>query len=91
MEILFYILAKAVDIYLSLASVAILVRVMIPFFSSPDGNPLYAITVVLTEPLITPFRVISDKLGIWQDTPIDMPLIASTVFLMVASLFLPVI
>ena len=91
METVFYILAKAVDIYLSVASVAMLIRVIIPFFSDPDSNPIYAITVVLTEPLIIPFRVISDKLGFWQDTPIDIPLLASTVFLMLTSLFLPVI
>lgn len=91
METVFYILAKAVDIYLSVASVAMLIRVIMPLFSEPDSSPLYAITVALTEPLIIPFRVISNKLGFWQDTPIDIPLLASTVFLMLLSLFLPVI
>ena len=84
-------LAKAVDIYLNVASIAILVRVIIPFFSDTEANPLYAIALVLSEPVIIPFRVISDKLGIWQDTPVDIPLLASTVFLMLSGLFLPII
>ena len=90
-KIIFYILAKAVAIYLDIASIAILVRVLIPIFTGADGGPLYTLAVVLSEPIIIPFRVISEKFGFWQDTPLDVPLLASSVFLMLASLFLPII
>ena len=91
MEIVFYVLAKAVDIYLDVAAIALLVRVIFPIFADAENSPIYAIAAVLSEPVIIPFRVISDKFGIWQDTPLDMPLLASTVFLMLTSLILPVI
>ena len=91
MELIFYLLAKAVAIYLDAASLAILFRVVFPIFADAENSPLYGLSVVLSEPLIIPFRVISSKLGIWQDTPLDVPLLASTVFLMLSSLFLPVI
>ena len=91
MEIIFYILAKAVDIYLDIAAIAILLRVILPFFTDAEHNPIYTVVTVVSEPIIIPFRVISDKLGFWQDTPLDMPLLASTFFLMLISLFLPVI
>ena len=91
MDIIFYVLAKAVDIYLDVASIAILARVIFPIFADPESSPLYAIAAVLSEPVIAPFRVIAEWLGIWQDTPLDVPLLASTVFLMLSSLLLPVI
>ena len=91
MEIIFYILAKAVDIYLDIAAVALLLRVILPIFTDAENSPIYAVAAVISEPVIIPFRVISDKLGIWQDTPLDIPLLVSTFFLMLTSLFLPVI
>ena len=91
MEIFFYILAKAVDLYLDLASFAILARVIMPFFTNVEESGLYGLAVVVSEPCIIPFRILSDKLGIWQDTPIDVPLMATVISLSLLGFVLPVI
>ena len=91
LETVMYILAKVVDVYLDLASFAILVRVILPFFTNADESSLYGLSVLVSEPCIIPFRVISDKFGIWQDTPLDMPLMMGVISLSLLSFILPVI
>ena len=91
METIFFILAKAVAIYLTLASYAMLARVIVQFFVVPEESRLFAILLFLTEPVVVPFRLLFAKLNIAQGVPIDVPFMAAYLALTLAQLVLPVI
>ena len=91
MEIIFYILAKSVAIYLNIATYAMLGRVLLQFFVNPGESRLYALLFFVTEPLILPFRLLLAKLNIGQNTPIDMGFITACLGISLIQMFLPVI
>ena len=90
METVFYVFAKAVEIYLSLVSLAMLFRIILQFFASED-NVLLKICLILTEPFIMPVRYIMAKLNVAQGAPIDVPFFIAYLILAVLQTFLPVI
>ena len=91
METVFYILAKAVEIFLSLISIAMLLRVLLQFFVDVEQNKIYALCVYVSEPFVLPFRVIMAKFNIGQNTPLDLPFMVAYIALAGISMFLPVI
>lgn len=91
MEIVLYIFAQTVNIFLSLMSIAMLMRVLLQFFVDVMENKLYLFCVMLTEPIIIPFRILFAKFNIGEDSPIDLPFLASSFTLMILMAFLPII
>lgn len=91
METVFYILAKIVQIFLSVISFAMLMRVLLQFFVDIQKNKLYAISVALTEPIVVPFRILFAKLNIAQNTPLDLPFMVAYLAVWLVSAFLPLI
>lgn len=91
LETVFYIIAKSVEILLSLISLAMLLRVVLQFFVDVEENRIYALCVYVSEPFILPFRVIMAKFNIGQNTPIDLPFFVAYISLSAISLFLPII
>ena len=70
---------------------AMLLRVLLQFFVDVTTNKLYAFCVMLTEPIIFPFRLLFAKLHIGEGLPIDIPFFAGYLALTLITLFLPVI
>ena len=91
METIFYILAKIVQIFLSVISFAMLLRVLLQFFVDIQKSKLYAISVALTEPIVVPFRVLFAKLNIAQNTPLDLPFMVAYLAVWLVGAFLPLI
>ena len=91
MEIFIYILAKTVQIFLSIISFAMLLRVLLQFFVDVNKSRFYALCVTLTEPVIVPFRLLFAKLNIAQRTPIDVPFIVAYFALSIITSLLPLI
>lgn len=91
MEAVFYILAKAVAVYLSVASYAMLGRVLISFFVNPEESTVYALCYFVSEPIVLPFRLVMGALRIGENSIIDMPFMAAYFGLTIIQLFLPVI
>jgi len=91
LEIILYILAKAVAIYLSLASYAMLGRVILGFFVNPEESRLFALCYFVSEPVVLPFRLIMAAFNIGQNSIIDMPFMAAYLGLTVIQMFLPII
>ena len=91
MEIVLYILAKSIQILLSLISIAMLMRVLLQFFVDISSNKFYALCVMLTEPVILPFRLLFAKLNFAQNTPLDIPFMVAYLALSAITLFLPII
>ena len=91
METILYILAKTVQLYLNLASYAMLARVVMQFFVNVEESKLYLLLCYVSEPVILPFRIVMAKLNIGQNLPLDMPFMAACLGLSVLQIFLPVI
>lgn len=91
MEVIFYIFAKAVAIYLSVAAYAMLGRVLLAFFVNPEESPIYALCYFVSEPIVLPFRLVMGAFGIGENTVFDMPFMAAYFGLTIIQIFLPVI
>ena len=91
MEELLFILAKTVSIVLDVVSVAMIVRMILPFFVDPNESRIYAICFYATEPFIVPVRAIMERLNIGQDSPIDWAFSITYLLIWLISSLLPVI
>ena len=89
-EVLF-IFAKTVSLILEAVSLAMLVRMILPFFLEPEESRIYAFTFCISEPFIAPVRLIMVKMNIGQNSPIDWSFFATYFILMILQTFLPVI
>ena len=91
METVLYIIAKTVAILLSVIDFAMLLRVLLQFFVDVTTNKIYALCVMLTEPIIFPFRLLFAKFHIGEGLPIDLPFFVGYIAMTFITLFLPVI
>ncbi|MBQ8415036.1 MAG: YggT family protein [Clostridia bacterium] len=92
MQEIFYIFAKTVSIALDVVSIAMLVRMILSFFTpDPMENRLYIISCYVTEPFIAPVRAIMVHFNIGQDSPIDWAFFATSILLGIIGSILPVI
>lgn len=91
METIFYILAKTVQLVLDLVSFAMVIRMLLPIFFDAEGNKLYIIACVISEPFIAPVRYVMVKLNIGQGSPFDWSFFVTYIILWVLSAILPVI
>lgn len=91
MELTIYILAKTVQLCLSLVSLAMVVRMLLPVFANPDGNVIYTASCYISEPFVMPVRFVMAKLGIGQNTPIDVAFIVAYLIVILLGTFLPAI
>ena len=66
-----YIFAKTVSVTLSVVSVAMLVRMILPWFVDPMESRIYELSCLLTVPFILPVRAFMVRFNIAQDSPID--------------------
>ena len=91
METIFYILAKTVQLYLSVASYAMLARVVIQFFVSVEESKLYVLLCYISEPVILPFRIVMAKLNIGQNSPVDWSFFVTSILVVLLMNLLPII
>ena len=91
MEIFLYIIAKTIAIFLDVIYFAMLARVILPFFVNPEESGLYALTAILTEPIIIPFRFLLMKLNIGQNSPLDWSFFVAAIALTILESILPAI
>lgn len=90
MEIFLHILASAVSVYLGLASLAMLLRVILQLFVTNESK-IMALCVMVSEPVIIPFRLLLAKLNIGQNTPLDIPFFVAYLAIGILQVFLPAI
>lgn len=84
-----YILIKFVVIFLDVILMAMLVRAVMSWFvNGENGSPILNFLYVITEPLIVPVRLICQRFGWFQGTPIDMSFLITTMILSLISLLL---
>ena len=88
-EEIFLLLASFARILLEVLSLAMMIRVLLPIFFNPDGNRIYELTVVLTEPVVAPVRALLAKLNIGQNSPIDWGFFTAYLLLSILQTVLP--
>lgn len=86
-----YILAKTVQVALTVVYYAMLVRMLLPIFLDVEESRLYALLCLITEPFIIPVRYLFVKFNIAQDSPIDWSFSASCLILILVTSLLPAI
>ena len=89
MEEIFLFLASLARILLEVLSFAMMIRVLLPIFFNPDGNRIYELTALLTEPVIAPVRALLVKLNIGQNSPIDWSFFATYLLINILQMLLP--
>ena len=90
-ETVLIIFAKTVSVMLDAVYLAMLVRMILPFFVNPEDNRIYALAVLITEPVILPVRFLMVKLNIGQNSPIDWSFFVTAILLSVLGSILPAI
>lgn len=91
MELTLYIVAKTIQLCLSLVSLSMVIRMILPVFADPEGNVIYAASCYISEPFVLPVRFVMAKLGIGQSTPIDLAFIVAYLIVILLGTFLPAI
>jgi uncharacterized protein YggT (Ycf19 family) len=90
MELIFYFLAKVIDLILGLVSFAMIGRMLLPFFCRED-NKILLFCAALSEPFVIPFRFLFAKFNIAENLPIDLSFTAAYMVIVLLRMFLPVI
>ncbi len=83
-----YVLMQCLIWFLNVAFFAMLLRVILGWFSMGEQTRLGALLFVLTEPLILPVRILCARLGLFKNIPFDMPFLITNLILTLVSLFL---
>lgn len=86
-----YCLVSAVDIFLGIAYLAMLLRAILSWFPLEEGNRFEAFLILLTEPLIIPVRVILSRFRFVEECPIDLSFGAAFFLLMILESLLPAV
>ena len=80
-----------VSIGLTLLLWAMFLRALIPLFTRGQENKFTFFLFVITEPFVIPVRFIMEKLGIGQNTPIDLSFTVAYLFYWIMQMILPAV
>ena len=82
------ILCATVSAGLRLLILFFLLRVVLDIFFMGEENRFSAFLFGVTEPFVLPFRVLFERLGWFQNIPLDVPFLVSSMIITILSLFL---
>lgn len=71
MNILLYIISSTVEVFLCLLSLAIVLRLFLPFMGLEEGL-LYTFAVAVSEPVVAPVRKLISKIEFFESFPMDL-------------------
>ena len=91
MEQALYIIAKTVQLSLSVISSCMFLTVILRFFVNPETSKPYQFVSTVSEFFVFPFRVIMAKLNLFQGLPIDMPFFCAYIFIAILTMILPIL
>ncbi len=85
-----YIVLQTAHIFLTVLSVALMVRAVLSWFFMGEQTKIGSFLYVVTEPIILPVRALCDRFGWFRGLPFDMPFFVTALLLLVAQLLLEV-
>ena len=71
--------------------VAMLLRAVMSWFISDDGSKFYNFVCLITEPVIIPVRSLFERLGWFQNLPLDISFYITYLLLSLLQLFLELV
>ena len=81
MRIALAILGNTAMVLLSAVELCMLVRAVLSWFPRREDNPISRFVCMVTEPLIAPIRALFDRMGWFQNFPLDMSFFAAFLLL----------
>ena len=88
MEAVLYVIAAVIAITLDVASLAFLLRALMPLFCDVETNKIYLFVCIVTEPFIIPVRAILVKFNWLQGSPFDWSFTISYLLIALVRMFL---
>ena len=86
-----FIIAKVTAVLLSAVTMAMVMRMLLPFFTDVEDSRLYAFCFYISEPLVVPVRLFMVKMNIGQNSPIDWSFCLTYILLYFLQTLLPVL
>ena len=71
MELILYVLAKTVSVFLGAVMISMIARMLMPIFVDVEENAIYGLFCMISEPFIAPIRALLSLFGVGQNSPID--------------------
>ncbi|MBR0443087.1 MAG: YggT family protein [Clostridia bacterium] len=88
MEYIMFVIVRAVRALLLGLEIAMLLRAILSWFPIDEDNRFLNLLYCITEPIIMPVRALLEKLGWFQDLPLDMSFFFTYILLSVVSMLL---
>ncbi len=89
MEELFFIVSRAVNLFLSIFMLLLLARVLIGFFSDEEESRAYFFCYAITEPVVSPVRNLLALIPFLEESPIDFSFMATCLIISLVQSALP--
>ena len=83
MEVILYVLKKFLLVAVEVLDIAMLIRAIFSWIDPMSEGRLISFLILLTEPIILPFRKLCQRMNWFVGSPIDMPF-----FMAILALFL---
>ena len=91
LQIILYVLARVVQIFLGLLSTAMFLRAILSWFIQDPENKFLLILAMVTEPFIIPVRMLLMRFEAVQRSPVDISFFVTYLLIWILQIFLPTI
>lgn len=88
MDYVIYVIVRVVQVLLYGLQIAMLLRAILSWFMTDEESRLGNLLYCITEPVIMPVRALLEKLGWFQNTPLDMSFFFTYLLISIASMLL---
>lgn len=88
LKIIFYILRMTASVLLGALELLMLLRAVLSWFPIDEDSVFLRFLYAVTEPVVYPMRALLNRLGLFQDLPLDIAFFLSFCVISVARLFL---
>ncbi len=89
MTTVFYVFAMAVHIFIYFEYMAMFLRAIFSWFPNAEDSKIYHLSILVTEPIISPVRKVMERFNIGQGMPVDLSFFVTMLLLLVLRLILP--
>ena len=88
MDLFLALFTGTVRALLFILEICFLIRAVLSWFPISEENPILLFVTMVTEPIVAPVRALIDRMGWFQNLPIDLSFIIAYFLLMVVEMIL---
>ena len=85
MDLFIKIVATSAEALLFTLEICMLIRAVLSWLPIKDGNPFLLFVTMVTEPIVAPIRALFERMGWFQNIPIDASFFAAYLLLTIVS------